>query len=475
MVGTISDLGGGAIKAGVVAGIVASLGAKELKQAQANYQKSYQDLAQSQTHYLEALNQTAKVGLAYQEAIKAIELLENQKIDYSGLFLQPSTVNLNLLKMAVTPLDKEYQDRVIETGQRLNSLPLAGNDYSTKFYSLANGLLTQSVETRLQGDIDLSEAQISASEEVLDFVVGLDPLSGAVRGLYEAYTGENIVTGQPLDDFQRALTGAFGVLNLTTLGIASCTYTAFKVVQKLYRSSYGSNFAKYLSVSATTSELVDLIKSKGIYLSSQLQRAHAYLKQNLPKKVIPSFSDINRVLDQGVANKIVTPLKFNTKFAQRPFSHESIEYIYNTVTLGAIRAQKIYPGNTDEIYIIGRKMGNLDSGVVGVKQYRQALIKAGYPESKIKIFDSKEVNSLIDEMSERSLDLGRHLSLDELKNTPIWKLNEDFIKSAIGSGHRQPTIIDLGRLQSDTISYFYDGLELIELNKSRRTLWNPNK
>lgn len=479
MMGTLSDLGSsalsGGLKAGVVAGIVGALGGEELKIAQAKLEKSYQDLSDSQAYYVESLNHTVKIGEAYQKAMKAFAVLKNQEIDLSLTFSQLGEVNLEVLKTAVAPFDKNYQERAINAGMRINHLPDPRDDYAKNFYALTKGLLLDSVDTRLLGDIDLSEAQLNASVEVLDFIVGLDPLTGTVRSLYEAYTGENIITGESLDDFQRSLTGAFGVLNLTTLGMASTSYAAFKVIQKIYKSSYGTNLQKYLSVSSRTSDLVHLIKSKGIYLSSQLERAHAYVKINLQKNVTPLLTEIGEVLDKGISSKVLVPLKFSKNFINEPYLQESLEYIYNKVSVGAVRAQKIYPGNTDEIYIIGRKMGGANSGVVGVREYREALIEGGYSADKIKIFDSKEIEEVYLELKKKSVELSRYLSLDDLKNTSLWKLNEKFIKEAIGNSKKQPTIIDLGRLKTDTTSHFYDGLELIELSNSGRTLWNPKK
>ena len=93
----------------------------------------------------------------------------------------------------------------------------------------------------------------------------------------------------------------------------------------------------------------------------------------------------------------------------------------------------------------------------------------------MKIFDSEEIRVLVDELKIDAVRLNRQLTLEELKELKVWKKNEIFIKEAVGNEFSRPTVIDLGRLQGESYSYFYDALELDILDKSGRSIWNPMK
>lgn len=472
--GVFSNVGNSALQAGLTTGLISILGGKDLKQAEVLLDQSNQNLRQVQEQYLSTLKQTKIVGHSYQQAVTAAEFLKAQKINIR-LTSTTNSIDLDQLQLATAPFDQKYQTQVAGIAVKLNKLPPLSDSYAQQLKSLSTDLLYSSIETRLQADFELSDAQLNVAQEVADFLVGIDPYSGLLRGVYEAYTGENMVTGQPLDDFQRTLSGALGALNLVTLGLASTAYTGYRVIAHIYKSKFATNYSAYLTKVKNTFDLVELFKLKKVLRPKDLKKLDGFFRKGVSKNEISNIEDVSKAIDKAAQARFITPIKFSSKFNEQPFSDESLEFIYNGVEVGYVKAQRIFPGNTDEIYIIGRRMGDPSRGINGVIQYKEALVKAGFSADKVKIFHSEEILQLNRKLFDKAELLKRHLSLDELKKEEIWKLNEQFIDAAIGAGQKKPTIIDLQRISDEPISHFYDTLEIGRLNESGRKLWNPRQ
>lgn len=72
-----------------------------------------------------------------------------------------------------------------------------------------------------------------------DILVGIDTISGTVRGVYEATTGVNLVTGEVLGDFERGL----AVVNVVTLGFGGKVEKGIDLICKAARGAYGMAYA----------------------------------------------------------------------------------------------------------------------------------------------------------------------------------------------------------------------------------------
>jgi hypothetical protein len=64
------------------------------------------------------------------------------------------------------------------------------------------------------GDSESAESFANIAKTVADLAIGLDPITGAARGLYELLTSKNLITGLPLNSFERAV----AVVNVATVG-----------------------------------------------------------------------------------------------------------------------------------------------------------------------------------------------------------------------------------------------------------------
>jgi len=65
-----------------------------------------------------------------------------------------------------------------------------------------------------RGDTESAESFANIAKTVADLAIGLDPITGAARGLYELVSGKNLITGQPINSFERAV----AVINVATVG-----------------------------------------------------------------------------------------------------------------------------------------------------------------------------------------------------------------------------------------------------------------
>ncbi|MBY8825539.1 pre-toxin TG domain-containing protein [Sphingomonas colocasiae] len=79
---------------------------------------------------------------------------------------------------------------------------------------LTRAMVRQADATSAVGNDAEAEAIYAMARNVADLAVGLDPVSGVVRGAYELATGQNMITGAALSQGERA----FAAVNLVLLG-----------------------------------------------------------------------------------------------------------------------------------------------------------------------------------------------------------------------------------------------------------------
>ncbi|UXR63381.1 pre-toxin TG domain-containing protein [Bdellovibrio bacteriovorus] len=90
-------------------------------------------------------------------------------------------------------------------------------------------LVQQSDQASALGDAETAEAFRKYSEVFADLAVGLDPITGPLRDVYEAFTGKNLVTGESLDGFDRT----FAVVGALSFGFGSKIGKGLKIFNKI--------------------------------------------------------------------------------------------------------------------------------------------------------------------------------------------------------------------------------------------------
>lgn len=90
-------------------------------------------------------------------------------------------------------------------------------------------LVRQSDQASTMGDAESAEAFRKYSEVFADLAIGLDPITGPLRDVYEAFTGKNLVNGNMLDSFDRT----FAVLGALSFGFGSKVGKGLKILNKI--------------------------------------------------------------------------------------------------------------------------------------------------------------------------------------------------------------------------------------------------
>ncbi len=121
-------------------------------------------------------------------------------------------------------------------------------------------------ESAAAGDMEDADFYFSIAEGAADILVGLDPVTATLRSVFEATTGINLVTREPLSAYERGL-AVFGVV---TLGYGQKFGKGIAAVQKVVSRSrigeaawaaslafarhFGEAFGKFTAVGASTED-----------------------------------------------------------------------------------------------------------------------------------------------------------------------------------------------------------------------------
>lgn len=156
------------------------------------------------------------------------------------------------------------------------------------------------------GNVETANNWADVGQSVVDFAVGLDPVTGTIRGAYELVTGINVVTGEPLNEFERGI--AF--LNFASMGGFGTVERAIGATVAMGRILGGMKFATIKKALASfkrffPSEICDkLLKSlkSGAYLTEEGTYLTQKGKSLVP--VYPSDGIYARVMPRSAANSL---------------------------------------------------------------------------------------------------------------------------------------------------------------------------
>ncbi|KAG5183318.1 hypothetical protein JKP88DRAFT_255868 [Tribonema minus] len=86
-----------------------------------------------------------------------------------------------------------------------------------------------------EGQLEEAVFLASVGKAAADLLVGIDPITGALRGVYEAVTGSNLITGEELGDFERGL----AVVNVVTLGYGGKVEKGVELLSRAGKAARG--------------------------------------------------------------------------------------------------------------------------------------------------------------------------------------------------------------------------------------------
>lgn len=112
--------------------------------------------------------------------------------------------------------DPAIRDRLAENRDVLNSI-VTFRPVRREAVRMGLALNEQADVSYSSGDPETGAAMLSYAEAFADIAIGLDPFTGPIRDTYEAYTGKNFVTQQPLTSWERS----FAVAGAVSFGFGS--------------------------------------------------------------------------------------------------------------------------------------------------------------------------------------------------------------------------------------------------------------
>lgn len=123
---------------------------------------------------------------------------------------------------------EKFQARVDGIQQKLeNVYPVTNQERVLKTFA------EQSIEAakneELQNNHFDSDWYLNKAEMLANFLVGIDPITGTIRAAYESATGRNMITGEELTSFERAM----ALFALGTLGSSSDIERGLQLVEKI--------------------------------------------------------------------------------------------------------------------------------------------------------------------------------------------------------------------------------------------------
>ena len=159
-----------------------------------------------------------------------------------------------------------------------------------------------------RGHVNTAESFVRIAKVIADVGLGLDPITGTARGLYELVTGKNLVTGETLSSFERGLSllnvaslGSFGTIEEATRGVAMLGHVLGGVHLSAVNSAITS-FRKFFRANIVDRLLSFHYGGKAVLDEGTLLFDKA---KPLVGATFPSDGWFARVLPRDIAKKVV--------------------------------------------------------------------------------------------------------------------------------------------------------------------------
>jgi hypothetical protein len=97
-----------------------------------------------------------------------------------------------------------FREDLLNTYQNLYKIqPHYGKQAEAKDLGIESVLVAD--EAYSHGDVDQGQFFSATARGFLDIAIGIDPLTGSIRGAYELVTGRNMITGEQLSNLERGI------------------------------------------------------------------------------------------------------------------------------------------------------------------------------------------------------------------------------------------------------------------------------
>lgn len=187
-------------------------------------QEEFENVQKEQRRLLEGV--TATLPSSVEGARQSVDAIV---AGISGIALERVSTPQRIARTPIEDIDnKGLRDRLRQAADRVAQLS-PQMVYQERAEISAVALFAASARLAREGDMATAELLLSLGEVLLDIATGLTPGVGFARDVYEALTGTNAITGQPLTGWEQAV-AAVGV---ATVGAASGAVRAERVLAQL--------------------------------------------------------------------------------------------------------------------------------------------------------------------------------------------------------------------------------------------------
>lgn len=232
--------------------------------------------------------------------------------------------NQMLSQKNIDLLTEEYNFKTSDT-KALNALKLNRTVLNSAFsfdpkqrFAKQKGLElnTQADDAYSTGDTEAGDGYLKYARAFADIAVGLDPITGPIRDTYEALTGQNLITGEELNDTERA----FAIIGAVTFGFGSKIHRGFDLIRKTkLHQAFLKNFDKALEIGKKVA-----VGSSKILTRWDYAKAFKSAPLLMTKLLAEEPGTLNRYV--GLINETnAITFKGNAKTVKQTFTKEALD------------------------------------------------------------------------------------------------------------------------------------------------------
>lgn len=455
------------IKAGIATGVVSAFqdyvvfnraSLEELSKLQAQYQTAANNANDALTDLREQTYDLNKSVFNNLKAVKSnLQTFKRSKVNFRQYFQQIESNMQPSAQEIETALNQVYEKKTTRDSYKvqtrnlvakLNNAPPTTSAIEKDFKKMAVSAIQASAQSELLSEYEISNINLEMAKMSLDVVYGLDPYTGLHRDLYELTTGKNLITGEPLSDFERAISGVGLAGFFVSAGVSSSLSNSLKASFRFIRASIkeGSAIAHTVSVIEKSKAIIKQLERLHAPIRSSIQDIAKFMKKQA-RKLSPDnlehAEEATRLLfNEGTAvGKIKKLEQLPVEILKNP-SHPLAIRRMQEIALDGMRlpSKEILKGTNDKVVIIGRQMSF-------IRDYASKLKNEGFA---VELFDREWMikNGMAPTISPQAMaeftslqKTQLRIPYEKIKTLKIFKENEAWIKKAIDEGY---TIVNIG-------------------------------
>lgn len=171
--------------------------------------------------------------------------------------------------------DPAFQKKALELYEKLyQHFPLSDQEQLAREIGLNSVIISDLAKSEGEGEV--SDFHMEVAEGMADVLVGVDPYTGFARDVMEFVGGRNIITGEPLSGFERAVSGVFAAGSVVTFGGASSAKNIIKGLWKTQKNLSKSHRLKKIIQGTTEVSEAMLERLSGAFDRSLVKSKKAF-------------------------------------------------------------------------------------------------------------------------------------------------------------------------------------------------------